>query len=93
MDYVYLVIVLALIEYIVLGALVGRARGKYGVKAPAVTGHEAAALGLVGIVARALYAFAYIRAPASRGPSAVVLAVVNIALLVGSLVALARAII
>jgi len=40
MEYVYIVIVLALIEYIVLGGLVGRARGKYGVKAPAVMGHE-----------------------------------------------------
>lgn len=40
MEYVYIVIVLALIEYVVLGSLVGRARGKYGVKAPATAGHE-----------------------------------------------------
>ena len=39
MEYVYLVIVLALIEYIVLTALVGRARAKYGVKAPECSGH------------------------------------------------------
>ena len=39
MEYTYVVIVLALIEYVVIGSLVGRARGKYGVKAPAVTGH------------------------------------------------------
>ena len=40
MEYVYIVMVLALIEYTVFGALVGRARGKYGIKAPAVTGNE-----------------------------------------------------
>jgi glutathione S-transferase len=40
MDLVYLVIILALIEYQVFGALVGRARATYGVKAPAVTGPE-----------------------------------------------------
>jgi glutathione S-transferase len=33
------VILLALIEYLVLGALVARARGRYAVAAPAVTGH------------------------------------------------------
>jgi glutathione S-transferase len=38
MEYVYLVIVLALIEYMVLGGIVGYARGKYGIKAPACTG-------------------------------------------------------
>lgn len=40
MELVAIVVLLALIEYVVLGMLVGRARGKYGVKAPAVTGHE-----------------------------------------------------
>lgn len=39
MAWVYLTIVLALLEYMGMGALVGRARGKYGVKAPATTGH------------------------------------------------------
>jgi glutathione S-transferase len=38
-NWVALIILLALIEYFVFGALVGRARGKYGVVAPAVTGH------------------------------------------------------
>ena len=37
---VALVGLLALLQYLVFGMLVGRARGKYGVKAPAVTGHE-----------------------------------------------------
>ena len=40
MEPVAAVIVIALLEYVVFGALVGRARGLYGVKAPAVSGHE-----------------------------------------------------
>ncbi len=39
MDLIYLVIGLALFEYFIFGALTGQARGKYGVEAPAVTGH------------------------------------------------------
>ena len=38
MEHVYMVILLALIEYQVFGILVARARMKYQVKAPAVTG-------------------------------------------------------
>ena len=38
MDLVIIVVVLALIQYIAYGILVGRARGKYGVSAPATTG-------------------------------------------------------
>src|SRR5215831_5489858 len=34
------VILLAIIEYLVLGGMVGRARAKYGVKAPATFGNE-----------------------------------------------------
>jgi uncharacterized membrane protein YecN with MAPEG domain len=41
MEYVYLVILIALIEYMVFGALVGRARSAYGIKAPAISGNEA----------------------------------------------------
>jgi uncharacterized MAPEG superfamily protein len=40
MEPVAVVIALALIQYVVFAMLVGWARGKYGVKAPAVTGHE-----------------------------------------------------
>lgn len=40
MEPVAVVIVLALVQYVAFGMLVGWARGKYGVKAPAVTGHE-----------------------------------------------------
>jgi uncharacterized MAPEG superfamily protein len=39
MEYVAMVILIALVEYAVFGGLVGRARGKYGVHAPAVSGH------------------------------------------------------
>jgi uncharacterized MAPEG superfamily protein len=40
MEPVAIVVVIALLEYVVFSALVGRARGLYGVKAPAVSGHE-----------------------------------------------------
>jgi uncharacterized membrane protein YecN with MAPEG domain len=40
MELVYGTILLALLEYIVMSALVGRARAKYGIKAPATTGHH-----------------------------------------------------
>lgn len=39
MEWVAIVVVLALLQYMVFGALVGRARGKYDVAAPAVSGH------------------------------------------------------
>lgn len=39
MELVYLTIVLALLEYAAMAALVGRARARYGVHAPATTGH------------------------------------------------------
>ena len=40
MAWVHLVTLLALVEYLIFGMLVGRARGTYGVKAPATSGHE-----------------------------------------------------
>jgi len=40
MPLVDLVAVSALLQFFVFAGLVGRARGKYGVHAPAVTGHE-----------------------------------------------------
>lgn len=40
MDLVYVVIALALVQYFIFSGLVGRARVKYKVEAPAMTGHE-----------------------------------------------------
>jgi len=40
MAYLAIVTALALLEYVVISFLVGRARGKYGIKAPATSGHE-----------------------------------------------------
>lgn len=40
MPFVDLVALLALLQFFVFSALVGQARGRYGVKAPAVAGHE-----------------------------------------------------
>jgi len=40
MAYVDIVTVLAVLQFIVFGFQVGGARGKYGVTAPATTGHE-----------------------------------------------------
>ena len=40
MEYVTLVSGLVLLQYMVFAMLVGNARGKYGVNAPAVTGNE-----------------------------------------------------
>ncbi len=40
MNYVDLVAVLAVAQMVFFAVLVGRARGRYGVKAPAVSGHE-----------------------------------------------------
>ncbi len=40
MELVVIVIMLALVEYIVLGARVGFARGRTGLQAPAVTGND-----------------------------------------------------
>jgi hypothetical protein len=40
MDLINLVLALALAQFIYFGVMVGRARGKYGVAAPATTGNE-----------------------------------------------------
>lgn len=40
MHYVELVALLAVVQYLFFSVLVGRARGRYGIKAPAVSGHE-----------------------------------------------------
>jgi hypothetical protein len=40
MAWIDLVVALALVQFFFFGALVGNARTKFGVKAPAITGHE-----------------------------------------------------
>jgi glutathione S-transferase len=40
MPYVDIVTALALLQFVVFGFKVGRARGRYGVKAPAIAGNE-----------------------------------------------------
>jgi glutathione S-transferase len=119
MEVVLVVLLVALLEYIVLGGLVGRARGQYGIRAPATTGHPAferiyrvhqntlealivfvpallvfacylnftwaAGLGVAFILARAIYAVSYIRAPEKRVLGAGLTGVINIALVLGGL--------
>jgi glutathione S-transferase len=124
MEIVLVVMLAALIEYMVFAGLVGRARGQYGVRAPATTGHPtferiyrvhqntlealivfvpallifacylsfswAAGLGVAFIVARAIYAVSYVRSAEKRGIGAGLTGVVNMALVVGGLVGLAK---
>jgi glutathione S-transferase len=124
MELVYGTILLALLEYIVMASLVGRARVKYGVRAPAITGHPdferanrvhvntlenlvifvpavvifasyvspfyAAILGVLFVVARALYAIGYLRAAEKRSLGAGITGLVNVVLVAGALIGVAR---
>lgn len=114
------VIALALIEYLAFGTIAGRARGTYGVPAPATSGHPiferyfrvhqntleqliifvpsmwmfssfvnagvAAALGAVFVVARFLYFRGYVADPAKRTLGFGIGALVQLALVLGSLI-------
>ena len=40
MNYVHIVAVLAILQFLLFGFLVGRARRRHGIKAPATSGHE-----------------------------------------------------
>jgi uncharacterized MAPEG superfamily protein len=125
MELVYLTILLALVEYTIFAALVGRARAKYGIKAPTMTGHPdfertnrvhmntleslatfiptvllfglyidarwAAGLGLLFVIGRAVYAVGYLQAADKRGVGAGISGLTNIALLLGSLFGVIRA--
>lgn len=127
MEYIQLVTLLALIEYMFFGFLVAKARAKHGVKAPAITGPEAfdrtfrvhqntlealivflpalwlfgiyvssgiaALLGLVWLIGRGLYAWGYLAAAEKRGPGAGISGLVQIALVLGALFGLIRALI
>ena len=101
MAYVDIVTALAVLQFFVFGFKVGGARGRYGVKAPAITGNEiferhfrvqqntlellialvpglylfsrywsppiAAALGVIYLIGREVYAAGYVKEPAKRG--------------------------
>ena len=100
MTYVDIVTALALLQFMVFGFKVGKARGRYGVTAPAIAGNEiferyfrvqqntleqlivflpalyvfchyysplvAAALGVVYLIGREIYAFTYVKDPKKR---------------------------
>ena len=40
MNYVHIVAALAILQFFLFGVLVGRARARHGIKAPATSGHE-----------------------------------------------------
>ncbi len=125
MELVYLTILLALVEYTIFTALVGRARARYGIKAPAMTGHPdfertnrvhynmlenlatfiptvllfaiyldarwAAGLGFLFVIGRAAYAIGYLQAAEKRAVGAGISGLTNIALLLGALFGVIRA--
>jgi glutathione S-transferase len=100
MAYVDIVTALALLQFVVFGFKVGKARGRLGVKAPAISGNEiferyfrvqqntleqlivfvpglylfshyynpmiAAALGVIYLIGREVYAATYVKDPAKR---------------------------
>jgi len=120
MELVVIVALLALIEYWVFLILTGQARGRFGVAAPATSGHPvferyfrvqmntleqlalflpglgafawmvsprwAAALGVLFIAGRAIYARGYIQDPAKRGPGFLMTLTANAILVFGGLV-------
>ena len=102
MAYVDIVTALALLQFMVFGFKVAKARGRYGIVAPAIAGNEiferyfrvqqntleqlivflpalyvfshyfsplvAAALGVVYLIGREIYAVTYVKDPKKRGP-------------------------
>ena len=126
MPFVTLVTVLALVQFFWLGFQVARARTRYGVAAPATSGHEvfdrhfrvqmntleqlvmflpalwifatyisslwAAALGVVFLLGRAIYAISYVRDPRSRALGFALTAFPTLAMFIGIVVWAVRAI-
>jgi glutathione S-transferase len=118
---------LALLLYLVLTMVVGRARTKYGIKAPAVTGNEnferayrvqmntveqmvfflpalwlyalllsdkgAAVGGLIWVIGRTVYAFAYIGDPSKRGLGITIAMLAQLGLFLGAAYGVVRALI
>jgi uncharacterized MAPEG superfamily protein len=117
-----MVTVLALLEYLLLGLLVGRARVQHNVIAPATTGspeferyfrvhqntlealivfvpavwifsltvhyHLGVALGVLFLIARIIYAQAYLKDPSKRTPGALMTFGINTFLVLVSIVAI-----
>ena len=126
-TWVALVTLLSLIFYLVTSVRVGRARGRFGVAAPAMTGHPeferlvrvqantlewlviylpslwlfaayvepraAAALGVVWIVGRLMYALGYARDAGARGAGFLVQTLATAVLLVGASIGVVSALI
>ena len=125
MPYVHIVICLALIEFLYFAIAVAKARGRYNVPAPAVTGNEiferhlrvqmntleqlivfvpsivlfgqylspylAAALGVVFLIGRLIYFFAYVKEPKKRELGFILSFVPTAILLGGAIFGAARA--
>jgi glutathione S-transferase len=120
MSLVYLVLGLALVQFLWFGVLVGRARGKYSIPAPAITGNNvferhfrvqqntlellvillpalpmfalyvstrwAAALGVVYLIGRFMYAVGYVKEPTKRSYGFLLSIVPILTLLTGGLI-------
>ena len=125
MPYIDIVTALALIQFTVFGFKVGSARGRFGVKAPAITGNEtferyfrvqqntmellvvfvpglylfshyfspliAAALGVIYLIGREVYAASYVKDPAKRSAGYGMSFLPAVILLVGGLIGAVRA--
>ena len=125
MPYIDIVTALALIQFTVFGFKVGSARGRFGVKAPAITGNEtferyfrvqqntmellvvfvpglylfshyfspliAAALGVIYLIGREVYAASYVKDPAKRSAGYGLSFLPAVILLVGGLIGAGRA--
>ncbi|MEI7948760.1 MAG: MAPEG family protein [Gammaproteobacteria bacterium] len=127
MELVVLVATLALVQFIYFSINVGKARGQYSIKAPAMSGHPlferhlrvqmntmeqllvfipvlfmfswsfenhgwagykiAAAMGVIWIIGRTLYARAYIKDPDKRGPGFGLTFLPTVLMIAGTLVA------
>jgi uncharacterized membrane protein YecN with MAPEG domain len=119
MAYDDIVTALAILQFIVFGYKVGRARGRFGVKAPAISGHEVferhfrvqqntleqlvvflpslylfgrylsptwgAALGVVYLAGREIFAYTYVKDPAKREIGFMLTFLPSVVLLLGGL--------
>jgi len=119
MAYVDIVTALALLQFLVFSFRVSKARGRYGVAAPAISGNEiferyfriqqntleqlivflpalyvfshyysplgAAALGVIYLIGREIYAFSYAKDPKKRGLGYLLTALPAAILLLGGL--------